>query len=324
MKTISSFVLIVTCCIHCSSGSKSSSIVISKTDQGVLVKEGNAPILFYQQKPISLPDGTFTRNNYVHPLYGLDGEILTEDFPKDHFHQRGIYWAWHQLWVGEERVGNSWEISDFSWDIDSVQVIPINSKSAALKTHLYWKSDLYKDEKAKQKPIVEETNIIRVYEAADNMRKIDFEIRLLALITDVRLAGSPNKKGYGGFSVRMRLPEGIQFLGQKGNLELIVNQVQAGPWVDIAGSLGLEGKTCGIAILCHPSIPIFPPGWLLRRKNSMQNPAYPGEQPVLLSTEKPVILRYRLIIHQGKLDGGEIDSLQEEYNREGYRSCSVE
>ena len=28
--------------------------------------------------------------------------------PADHRHQRGLFWAWHQVWIGEERIGDPW------------------------------------------------------------------------------------------------------------------------------------------------------------------------------------------------------------------------
>lgn len=37
------------------------------------------------------------------------------------------------------------------------------------------------------------------------MRKIDFQIELLALENDMRLGGSEGAKGYGGFTTRIRL-----------------------------------------------------------------------------------------------------------------------
>ena len=59
-------------------------------DDGVWVQEGDAKVLFYQRRPKS-KDGKYTRANYVHPLMDLDGETLTEDFPADHPHHRGIF-----------------------------------------------------------------------------------------------------------------------------------------------------------------------------------------------------------------------------------------
>jgi hypothetical protein len=57
---------------------------------GVLLLENDQARYFYQAKTKSL-DGQYGRANYVHPLYGLKGEILTEDFPEDHLQHHGIF-----------------------------------------------------------------------------------------------------------------------------------------------------------------------------------------------------------------------------------------
>jgi hypothetical protein len=48
----------------------------------------------------------------------------------------------------------------------------------------------------------------------------------------------------------------------------------------------------------------------------MQNAVYPGREPVKLSTEAPLVLRYRLIIHRGDAQQLDLDKLQTEYNAE--------
>ncbi len=48
------------------------------------------------------------RLNYVHPLYAPDGTVLTEDRPADHLHQRGLFWSWHQVRIGDEVVADGW------------------------------------------------------------------------------------------------------------------------------------------------------------------------------------------------------------------------
>ena len=63
--------------------------------------EGDRPILVYnhgirskQGNPAPKPHSC-----YIHPLYGLDGEVLTDDFPADHLHHRGVFWAWPHVTV---------------------------------------------------------------------------------------------------------------------------------------------------------------------------------------------------------------------------------
>jgi hypothetical protein len=61
--------------------------------------------MFYQQQ-YKAQQGKYFRCHYIHSLYGLDGEVLTEDFTADHPHHRGIFWGRHQLWFGDKKVGD--------------------------------------------------------------------------------------------------------------------------------------------------------------------------------------------------------------------------
>ena len=288
-------------------------IKISETDQGFSIAECQEQIMFYQRQHKSL-DGKYTRANYIHPLYGLEGEILTEDFPADHPHHRGIFWAWHQVWLGDKKLGDCWAAQDFFWGVYDTEILTMDSQSRGLKLHVYWKSPLLTDADGKQQPFVKETTTIRIHSAENDVRKIDFQIELLALKDNMRLGGSEDAKGYGGFTTRIPLPDGLAFTGTNGPVEPTNLSVEAGPWLDFSGNLDGQDKTSGLAILCHKSSPGYPQRWILRRKGSAQNPVYPGSEPVPLSQEKPLVLRYRLIIHRDGVNDVNLDRLQAEYN----------
>ena len=290
---------------------------IVESDEGFTFYEGEKKVLFYQRRPKSL-DGKYTRCNYIHPVYGLDGEVLTEDFPGDHRHHRGIFWAWHELLIGAQKVGDGWSIEDFSMDVHNAKILKTESALAALKVEVLWKSPHWTDAQGRQKPFIKETTAISVHRASQDFRKIDFRINLLALADGVRIGGADNEKAYGGFSARIRLPKGIRFTCRDGEVEPVRLPVEAGPWLDFSGHFRKQGEISGLAILCHRSLPRYPPQWILRRKRSMQNAVYPGREPVLLSREKPVVLRYRLIVHRGKLTQGKLDQLQAQYNAEKF------
>jgi hypothetical protein len=290
-------------------------IQILETDEGFVITEGKAKVMFYQRQHKSM-DGKYSRANYIHPLYGLDGEILTEDFPPDHPHHRGIFWAWHQVWLGDKKLGDSWAANDFLWDVYDAKILTVDSQSSALQIQVHWKSPLWTDANGKQKAFVKETTTIRVYRAQDDIRKVDFEISLLALEDNVRIGGSEDEKGYGGFTTRIRLPDGLSFTGSNGPVEPNTLSVEAGPWLDFSGNFDKNGKISGLTILCHNSLPVYLQRWILRRKGSAQNPVYPGRHPILLSREKPLVLRYRLIIHRGNVHDINLDKLQADYNSE--------
>ena len=290
-------------------------ISVTENDQGYLVTEGDQKVLFYQRQHKS-QNGKYSRANYIHPLYGLDGEILTEDFPADHLHHRGVFWAWHQVWIGDKKLGDSWTAENFFWDIRDVKILTPGPKSKALEVEVYWNSPLWTDEAGKQKPFVKETTIICVHHAENDVRMIDFQICLVALEDNLRLGGSEDEKGYGGFTTRIPLPDGMAFVGADGPVEPQNLAVKGGPWMDFSGALGKDGLTGGIAILCHKSLPGYPQKWILRRKGSAQNPVFPGREAVSLLRGEPLFLRYRLIIHRGNVNHVDLDKLAAEYNNE--------
>jgi hypothetical protein len=81
----------------------------------------------------------------------------------------------------------------------------------------------------------------------------------------------------------------------------------------MSARFGKTDDVSGITILCHPSLPQFPPPWILRDRDAMQNPVYPGRQAVALSDTTPLILRYRLVLHRGEVQPSQIEQWQAEY-----------
>lgn len=260
-----------------------------ENEQGVTILEGIQPVMTYQRSTTSL-SGKWPRAHYVHPLYGLDGEVLSEDFPQDHRHHRGIFWAWHQVLVDGQPQGDAWACVDFQWDVQDVQVATAEDH-IQLSTTTLWKSPALRDEQGEPRACVREETSLRVHPTSQGVRWIDFDIQLWALLEKVSLGGSDDDKGYGGFSARVKLYPETQFLSAGGVVEPQFGAVSAGNWLDIRGPAG------GVVIVQHPDNPGFPQPWILRSSRSMQNPAYPGRQPVQLSMTQPLRLRYRLGIY---------------------------
>lgn len=282
-------------------------VKMQKTDQGILFTENDQEVLFYQIQPKN-KDGEYERNNYIHPLWGLDGTVLTEDFPADHLHHRGVFWAWHQVWIGDQRIGDPWEIKNFEQEISEVEFSAQKNGSAILKTEVEWKSDKWIKNGIKTPYLKENTNI-QIHPKTGNVRRIDFEIRLLALEENLKIGGSEDVKGYSGFSVRMILPDDVQFSGPDGIIEPQNEAVQSAGYVNVAGSL-LDGKKAGgIVMVDNADNPGFPQSWILRKKNSMQNAAFPGNKKLAISTNEPLVLNYSLLIYSGELNNKKIQKI---------------
>ncbi|TFG50984.1 MAG: hypothetical protein E4H40_00060 [Candidatus Brocadiia bacterium] len=294
-------------------GKSSDKISVIETDEGLRFLEDGQDVLFYQRKAKSIKEG-YSRADYVHPLYSLDGGVLTEDFPADHLHHRGVFWAWHQVWIGDKRIGDGWVIKDITWEVADCKVERTDKESAALRARVFWKSPLWTDRDGRQKPFVEQNTVITVHRVEADIRKIDFEICLLALEKDVRIGGAEGSKEYSGFSIRLKLPDEIKFSFANGEFEPTRTPIDKGAWINMTGSFVESENAAGTAILCHESTPGFPQKWILRRKASMQNAVFPGRDSIVVPTEKPLVLRYRLLVHKGQLNAEDIEKQLRLYN----------
>ena len=96
-----------------SSGSADQGFTFKESPQGVELSENGNPVFFYQKEPKSA-NGEYHFNHYLHPLYSVNGDTLTEEFPDDHLHHRGVFWAWHQIYVGEKSLGDGWMMENFN------------------------------------------------------------------------------------------------------------------------------------------------------------------------------------------------------------------
>ena len=291
---------------------KHSPFSFKESDQGVELFENGKAVFFYQKEPKTL-GGEYICNNYIHPLYAPNGDILTEESPADHPYHRGTFWSWHQHYINDQSIGDGWVMEDIANEVVEMQA-GTGKTSASLDLKVLWKSPNHKHGKA----YIEENTSIVIHHVKSGVRMIDFEISLQALVPGVSLGGSDDEKGYGGLCTRIKTPDDLVFTSTDGRVTPQTLQVIAGSWMDFSGSFSPGGGKNGLAILCHPGTPNYPAPWILRQKTSMQNIVFPGRDPVEISMDHPTRLKYRLIIHEGNADAVDLVMLQSEYYQTKY------
>ena len=308
-STRQSLLLILAFITACGCNAGKSPFAFKENAQGVELTENGKPVFFYQRASKSLT-GRYVCNNYLHPLYSLTGDTLTEEFPPDHPYHRGIFWAWHQLYIDNKKVGDGWVLDSISQEVAKAES-GVQKSLAQLALDVDWKSSVWQN----GKPFVHEHTLISVHPVENGLRKIDFEITLLALAPNVSIGGSEDEKGYGGFCTRIRLPADLVFTSAKGQVIPQTLQIIAGPWMDFSGTFEKNSLKSGISILCHPETPNYPAPWILRQVTSMQNVVFPGRERLELRIDKPVVLKYRLIVHNGGPGDVDLARLQDEYSK---------
>lgn len=278
-----------------------------KSDEGIEILEIDKKVLFYQVRPKSV-DGKYERAGYVHPLYDLNGNILTDDMPPDHPFHRGIFWAWHQIILNDKNIADGWTSENISYK-PVMSKVKQKRKCLTLQSEMIWNAQLNRI----KTPIVREKTKISVFKSTPQYRIIDFNIHLFALADNLKIGGSDDVKGYGGFCLRLKLPKDISFVSGNNQVEPQETAVPAGPWMDISGSFQGESlPRSGVAVFGYPKGNDNNNPWILRKVTSMQNIPYPGRTPILLS-KKGLNLKYRIIVHSSDIKNEDIEKLYQDY-----------
>ena len=263
--------------------------------------------MFYQVRPKSV-DGKYERAGFVHPLYSLNEKILTDDSPADHPYHRGIFWAWHQIILNDKNIADGWMSEHISWKPIKVKVKKSEGR-VMLQSEMIWNAELDN----KPTAIVREKTKITVFKSTPQYRILDFDIHLFALADNLKIGGSDDAKGYGGFCLRLKLPGDLSFVSENKIIIPEETPVLAGPWMDFTGSF--EGESLpktGVVVFGYPSGLGHQYPWILRKVTSMQNVPYPGRTPIELS-KKGLRLTYRIIVHNGEMRNEDIEKLYQQY-----------
>jgi hypothetical protein len=160
--------------------------------------------------------------------------------------------------------------------------------------------------------IIKENTKITVFRSTPQYRILDFDIHLFALVDNLKIGGSDDEKGYGGFCLRLKLPKDLSFISQDKKVIPQETAVLAGPWMDFTGSFAGEGlPKAGVTVFGYMASGQQYP-WILRSVTSMQNVPYPGRTPVALS-KQGLRFTYRVIVHEADMKNEEIEKLYQEY-----------
>ena len=272
---------------------------LEESDRQLTILEAGKPVLTYNFGRVDPPAGVdverYWRSSYIHPLYGLDGEIMTDDFPEDHYHHRGVFWTWPETMVGERKI-DVWTI------IGAHQLFQrwLKKETSPDRVEVGVENGWFFD--GDPKPKVLETIFFTAHPAQETFRALDFHLKFTNVCDeDVTFEGAKDK-GYGGFSFRPNADnKPFSFLTAKGIVPEDALSFET-PWASISWQRKDGAGTSGIAMMQHPSNPGFPhPGWIFRHYGFL-GVCWPHEQTHILKPGESFELKYRMLV-QHNLDG---------------------
>lgn len=278
------------------------------SDKSVKLYEGDRPVLVYNYGVITgehVPekDHRRTRACYIHPVYGLDGEVLTDDFPKDHYHHHGIFWTWphveidgkqHDLWAGASIRQQFVRWLDREAGADSALLAVENGWFVG-----------------NEKVMAEEVRIL-THPAGEKSRSIDLDFTWTPVGKPITLWGAGGKS-YGGLTMRFK----------PGPRETTTITVPSGPttadlpntplaWADFTSQFGDGDQRSGAAIFVPRDHPDYPPTWLTRHYGPLCV-GWPGVKAKTFPPGEPIRLHYRIWIHADAPETAEIGRAYEAY-----------
>jgi len=227
------------------------------------------------------------RSDYIHPLWGPHGEELTRDWPVEHPHHRGIYWAWPEVgWKGQRG------------DLHALQVVFARPTGRCVTTGgpLFAQVDAENVWKWQDREeIVRERAIIRAWRHTTQGRLLDLEFHFTALREPVLLARRGSDL-YGGLNIRFAAVK-------EQKICKLVAPADAKPrpsWADLSGDFPGAASPAGVSILQHRANPDYPGDWIEYPELNWLQPTFPAAGTrYALESGRTLALRFRLWIHPG-------------------------
>jgi hypothetical protein len=269
------------------------------------VRDGRIEVLTYrfgdQLKPGA--DPRHTQSCYIHPLFSLAGQALTDDFPADHLHHHGLFWTWPVIRTRGLST-STWEPKLPRLRQHFVRWLNHEAKDGAfvLAVENAWKLE-------GKAVVANEVVTLRIHPADTLGRAIDLELRIEAVGGPLELQGTPDQnKGYGGLCFRgAPLFTGATMTTDKGVLKEDAVHTPF-RWVD------LSTRELGIAVFVSPAHPGYPTKWMVRNSYAgIINVSWPGLEAVVLKPGEPVTLVYQLYIHRGDAEAGGVKAAYDRY-----------
>jgi len=311
-------------------GEAAAAVVTAKID-GALVQlaVGGKSVAAYQTTPSIPPEGVaahYAHGVYLHPVFTPAGRLVTADYPPDHKHQRGIFFAWTKTQF-EGRAPDFWNmgkadnkntaVTEFI-AVDRIWSGPVHGGFAS-RHRFVDRLGL------EPKIMLNEEWTVTVYAVGASGGRA----WLMDFVSRQECAGTSAVKllkyHYGGLGVRGAAAwdpvEAVTFLTSNGD-ERTRGDASKANWVHMGGQL--QGAPAGLAVLIHPANFRSPQPLRLNPNNPQLCVAPSADGDWEITPGQPYISRYRFVLADGPANKVELERLWVDYARPPVVKVTIE
>lgn len=281
---------------------------IEHTENQLRVLHGAQPLLVYQTAP-RLPrpeiDPVFQRDGYVASLYTPAGALVTDDYPPNHIHHHGVWFAFVKTAFADQSP-DFWNMGEGTGRVELIKVQSAEVHGAMAQISVLHRHVVL----GGPEPVTALEERWRLNVHAPEPGASHWRFDLESVITAVNRELALLRYHYGGLGVRGSRawdgPEAVRVLTSEGYTRPNANQTRA-RWIHMWGLL--EGARAGLAVLDHPQnfrspqpLRVYPdePYFSLSPMQLGDHSVRPGH---------PYISRYRIVVHDGELPPAAIEQM---------------
>jgi len=235
-------------------------------------------------------------SGFLHPIWSPNGAIVTDWGPKDHYHHRGIFFAFpNTRW--SNLAPNFWDISMGRIRFESFERLELSPNKAVMVVYHLW--DAKKDDEWVS--IVREQWTITTYAPRnDEPDHLIFDLTMeLVNVTDEPLKVEESRYGGLGYrGARSWLDRSKREVLTSEGKTLVDADATDARWILQGGFV--DGQWAGLTIMDHPSNFAFP-----NRLRVNPDCPYVGFCPMrktsfVMRPKEPMRFCYRIIVHASK------------------------
>ena len=221
----------------------------------IALTSNGRPVLQYVGGAGALPSPeikpVFQRGGYLHPVRTPSGRVVTDDYPADHRHHHGVWFAWTKT-VFQKREPDFWNMGDGKGRVEfealkDVWSGPVHAGMRAQHRYVDLTS-------GKPISVLSEQWETRVFAGGEGARPyflFDVDVKQTSVAADTLALPEYH---YGGIGVRGAAgfvkPDNVWFLTSEGKDRATGDGAES-RWAAISGVV--DGQPAMLAVLSHPS-----------------------------------------------------------------------